>query len=63
MSRGYYELTLTLPDGTKLNESYNDLTEMTKRIVACPVKTEIWVMIPTMKIGYGLDVVAEGVAL
>ena len=60
--QGYYVLTYTSPGEKKQTRNLNDLKKLGKIVVGLPVGTKIWVMIPSLNLGYGMEVRSNGVA-
>ena len=59
--QGYYLVTYRVPgDDVGKTEKFADSKEIGELAYKCPVGTKVWVMIPSMNIGYGMEVYGIG---
>lgn len=61
-NQGYFVLTYTSPGQKKKTRNLSTTRQIAEVVCKLPVGTKIWVMIPSMNMGYGMEVRSIGVA-
>jgi hypothetical protein len=60
--QGYFVLTYTIPGEKKKTRNLGSNAEIAKVVCKLPVGTKIWIMVPSLNMGYGMEVKSPGVA-
>lgn len=55
-------MTYTIPGEKKKTRRFGTQMEMAKAVCLLPVGTKIWIMVPSLNLGYGMEVRRPGVA-
>jgi hypothetical protein len=60
--QGYFVLTYTSPGKKKKTRNLSTHEEVAQITCSLPVGTKIWIMVPALNLGYGMEVREPGVA-